>query len=151
MVSINCSSNYNNSIKFSLTLQLVNCHLWNIVLMYRYHPSLYLSSDVSITWTKQKIVWKTNSTQCIRSWRHIWKNWVFLSRYRYRNQTYSYAEHFTESDFGDVVDENQPENLFTYLQESRTYDKLLKKLDFFQSYRNKAIELVDGWNFKLGK
>jgi len=28
---------------------------------------------------------------------------------------------------------------------------LLEKLDLFQSYRNRATQLVDDWNFELGK
>ncbi|VVC44482.1 Dynein heavy chain, domain-2,Dynein heavy chain domain,Dynein heavy chain, P-loop containing D4 domain,P- [Cinara cedri] len=55
-----------------------------------------------------------------------------------------------ENDFYDVVYEKQFGNLTTFLQQYHTYDELLEKLDFFQSYRNKAIELVDGWNFELG-
>jgi len=58
---------------------------------------------------------------------------------------------FTDDDFSDVVNEKQPENLFIYLQEYHSYDELLEKLDLFQSYRNKATELVDDWNFELGK
>lgn len=58
---------------------------------------------------------------------------------------------FTENDFSDVVNQKQPENLSIYLKEYHTYDELLGKLDLFQSYKNKAIELVDGWNFELGK
>lgn len=38
-----------------------------------------------------------------------------------------------------------------YLQEYHSYDELLEKLDLFQSYRNRATELVDDWNFELGK
>lgn len=58
---------------------------------------------------------------------------------------------FTDNDFSDVVNEKQPENLFVYLQEYHSYEKLLEKLDLFQSYRNRATELVDDWNFELGK
>lgn len=58
---------------------------------------------------------------------------------------------FTESDFSDIVNERQYENLSIYLQKYHTYDELLEKLDLFQSYRNKATELVDDWNFELGK
>lgn len=58
---------------------------------------------------------------------------------------------FTENDFSDVVNQNQPKNISIYLQEYHTYDVLLGKLDLFQSYKYKAIELVDGWNFELGK
>lgn len=38
-----------------------------------------------------------------------------------------------------------------YLQEYHSYDELLEKLDLFQSYKNRATELVDDWNFELGK
>jgi len=58
---------------------------------------------------------------------------------------------FTGSDFSDIVNEKQHENLSVYLQEHHTYDELLGKLDLFQNYRNKATELVDDWNFELGK
>jgi len=58
---------------------------------------------------------------------------------------------FTDNDFSVVVNEKQPENLCVYLQEYHSYDKLLEKLDLFQSYRNRATELVDDWNFELGK
>jgi len=62
-----------------------------------------------------------------------------------------YGVSFTDNDFSDVVNEKQPENLFLYLQEYHSYEKLLEKLDLFQSYRNRATELVDDWNFELGK
>lgn len=58
---------------------------------------------------------------------------------------------FVENDFSDVVNGKQPQDLSTCLQENHTYDELLEKLDLFQSYRNKATELVDDWNFELGK
>jgi len=62
-----------------------------------------------------------------------------------------YGVSFTDNDFSDVVNEKQPENLFLYLQEYHSYDELLEKLDLFQSYRNRATQLVDDWNFELGK
>lgn len=62
-----------------------------------------------------------------------------------------YGISFTDNDFSEVVNEKQPENLFIYLQEYHSYDELLEKLDLFQSYRNRATELVDDWNFELGK
>lgn len=62
-----------------------------------------------------------------------------------------YGMSFTDNDFSEVVNEKQPENLFIYLQEYHSYDELLEKLDLFQSYRNRATELVDDWNFELGK
>lgn len=79
-----------------------------------------------------------------------------LGKTIYYNNISLYYSHiicvqFTENDFSDVVNQKQPEDLFVYLQEYHTYDELLLKLDLFQSYRNKAIELVDGWNFVLGK
>ncbi|XP_025190774.1 dynein heavy chain 7, axonemal [Melanaphis sacchari] len=55
-----------------------------------------------------------------------------------------------DNDFSDVVNEKQSENLFIYLQEYHSYDELLEKLDLFQSYKNRATELVDDWNFELG-
>jgi len=63
----------------------------------------------------------------------------------------TYGISFAENDFSDVVNEKQPDNLFIYLQEYHSYDELLEKLDVFQSYRNRATELVDDWNFELGK
>jgi len=49
------------------------------------------------------------------------------------------------------VNEEQAINLSTYLQVDRTYDELLELLNVFQSYKNKAMKLVDCWTFSFGK
>lgn len=58
---------------------------------------------------------------------------------------------FVENDFSDVVNGKQLQDLSTCIQELQTHEELIEKLDLFQSYRNKATELVDDWNFDLGK
>lgn len=42
-------------------------------------------------------------------------------------------------------------DLTLFLQQDHTYDELLEKLIFYQGYRNKAMQLVDCWNFVFGK